>query len=194
MIELLGLDRDLVEAAAQASLPITHDAKAFTAWVRALSPRAKDTWLLRAADEPELALGCQLLRAFRASQNIGDARARRTVAELRVRAEEVAQTRLREETRSRQRAKEAAQRAKLAAFSALTKREGSAWSELDALITQGEYIDALKIASELHDLALHRQAKDDFDKRLDELKKRHLPARRGFFVRWSRQRRLRDDR
>lgn len=192
MIAFLGLDRDLVEAAAEASAPMMHDASAFSAWVRALSPRAKDDWLLRAAEEPDLALGGQLLRAFRASHAIGASRDRRTVLALRTRAEEIAQARLRTETLRRQQAKQAAQRAKVAAFTSLTKREGGAWSELEALIAKGEYLEALKITSELHELALHRQSKDDFEKRLDDLKKRH-PTRRGFFVRWSRQRRLRDE-
>jgi hypothetical protein len=62
----------------------------------ALTLRAKDAWLARAIDHPELGLGAELRRAFR-SEKKGSPRVGRRVAELRAVADEVREKRQRAE-------------------------------------------------------------------------------------------------
>ncbi len=83
LVEFLGIDIDLLRAAARASARPASDANAFRHWVTHLPPARKEAWLLHAAREPELPLGSALLRAFRAEQSPGKEK-RRTVGELRV--------------------------------------------------------------------------------------------------------------
>ena len=77
MVEFLRIDEDLVSVAAEGSSPISDDRAALMTWTLALSPRAKDEWLRRAVDDPGLALGGELLRAFRASTRLRSASKRR---------------------------------------------------------------------------------------------------------------------
>jgi hypothetical protein len=87
MIEFLRIDVDLVAAASCGSAAATEDGAPFRRWLMALSAKEKDAWLRRAADEPDLALGGELRRAFRATAKSEHAGARRTVGELRALAE-----------------------------------------------------------------------------------------------------------
>lgn len=192
MADFLGIDADLVAAAAEGSPPLADDLELLKAWVRKMPARTKDQWLVRAVEAPALPLGGQLLRAFRATQKPESNGTRRTFAQIRARADELANERLRLRTLARQREKEAAQRAKADAFTALAKREGAVWKELEERITKSDYLEALRIAGELRDLAAHRQDTDAFQAKLDRLKQLHGKTRRGFFVRWTRQRQLRD--
>ena len=66
MVEFLRIDEDLISAAAEGSGQPSDDRAAMRRWALALPPRAKDEWLRRAIDAPDLALGGELLRAFRA--------------------------------------------------------------------------------------------------------------------------------
>src|SRR5690606_29226727 len=59
------------------------DGAPFRRWLAALPAKEKDAWLMRAADEPELGLGGELLRAFRATTKAEHHGTRRTVRELR---------------------------------------------------------------------------------------------------------------
>ena len=83
MVEFLRIDVHLIAAAAGASAPAADDRKPFQRWVKALSAKEKDGWLRRAADAPDLALGGELLRVFRATSKSQHVDAHRTVAELR---------------------------------------------------------------------------------------------------------------
>jgi hypothetical protein len=67
MVEFLRIDVGLVAAAAGASAAVTQDGAPLRRWLAALSPKEKDAWLRRAVDEPDLPLGGELLRAFRAT-------------------------------------------------------------------------------------------------------------------------------
>jgi hypothetical protein len=87
MVEFLRIDGDLLDAAAAASRAATGDGKELRSWVSRLSPEAKDRWLERAVAEPELALGGELLRAFRKEKKVEPGPDRRTVRELRAAAE-----------------------------------------------------------------------------------------------------------
>ena len=81
MVEFLRIDEALVAAAAAASPPLTDDTAAFRAWSRTLSRNAKDAWLARAIEEPDLALGAELLRTFRQQVKV-PRRTARSVASL----------------------------------------------------------------------------------------------------------------
>lgn len=82
MIDFLRLDAGLVATAATRSSSGSGDAAACRRWVRARSAKEKDAWLRRAVDEPELALGGEMLRAFRATSKHRHSRAQRTAGEL----------------------------------------------------------------------------------------------------------------
>jgi hypothetical protein len=87
MIEYLRVDPDLVAAAASASARTTDDRKALLRWVAALSAKEKTAWLERAIVEPDLVIGAELERTFRAKKKTRRAQSRRTVAQLRAQAE-----------------------------------------------------------------------------------------------------------
>lgn len=88
MVEFLRIDEDLISAAAEGSARTSNDRRALAKWVLALSPRAKDEWLSRAIRDPDLALGTELLGAFRkGTKPVRAAAARRTVANLLAMAE-----------------------------------------------------------------------------------------------------------
>jgi hypothetical protein len=74
MIELLRIDVDLVAAAASSSAASTHDKAAFRRWVVGLSTDAKDAWGGRAASDPELALGAELLPHVEVEDSFQDPR------------------------------------------------------------------------------------------------------------------------
>ena len=80
-------DTDLLRAAAAASPALTNDSAAARGWLLALNPRAKDEWLERALNHPNLALGTELRRAFRQQTEAPLASPRRRAAELRATAE-----------------------------------------------------------------------------------------------------------
>lgn len=87
MIEFLRIDVDLVSAAASGSAAATEDGASFRRWLAALPAKEKDVWLRRAADDPDLALGAELFRAFRATVKAARPGARRTAGDLRAFAE-----------------------------------------------------------------------------------------------------------
>ena len=82
LVEFFRIDEDLIAAAAEASEAETVDLAALRRWVLGLSPRKKDEWLRRAIDDPDLALGGDLLAAFRAQLKPPPASKQRTVAQL----------------------------------------------------------------------------------------------------------------
>ena len=65
LADLLGLDEDLLQAAAEASTAERHDPDALRRWIAGLSPKDKDYWLLRSVEHPEHPPGSELLAAFR---------------------------------------------------------------------------------------------------------------------------------
>jgi hypothetical protein len=110
MVEFLRIDVDLLDAAASGSTAPAGEGKRFRAWVTHLPQEEKDTWLLRAATDPDLALGGELLRAFRATESRTAAVKRRTVADLRALAETQRAAQERAETAHAKKAQEAAAR------------------------------------------------------------------------------------
>jgi hypothetical protein len=183
LVEFLRIDEDLVAAAATASTADCDDTEAVRAWVMALSPRAKDQWLTRAIDDPDLAIGADLRRTFR-SNRTGASTPGRRVAELRAAAEEMRDRRERAERLAEERANKAAEASKSRRLDALASRLESAWRELEAMVDKKEYDAAVKLAIDLRDLAKRDGAEVSFAKPFEEMRKRRF-RRRRFFERWK---------
>jgi hypothetical protein len=184
LVDLLRLDVDLVAAASAGAAP-SDDGAPFRRWVAALSAKEKDGWLKRAAEEPDLALGGELLRTFRASHRAQDRSGRRTVGELRALAEAQEAEREKAEAAREKKAKNAADAARQRQLTKLARDVEAAWADLEKLIESSGYDEAVRLAVDLRDLAVRESAAAEFSARFEELRKRKL-RRRGFFDRWKR--------
>jgi hypothetical protein len=185
MVEFLRIDEDLLAAAAGASAADTDDTEALRAWAAAMSPRAKDGWLGRAIEDPDLSIGAELRRTFR-SQTKTASRWGRRVSELRAAAESMREARERAEPVAREQAKKVADAARRKRLDALSTKVDGAWTELEALVDKKDYDAAIKLAIDLRDLARRDGGIAPFAKRFEALRKRQL-RRRGFFDRWKLQ-------
>ena len=184
MAELLRIDFDLVRAAAARSDAADADGAAFRRWVLALPAKRKDEWLGRAADEPDLPLGAELLRTFRAISRPGDGPRRRTAAELRARAEELGHERELAEAARAEKARLAAAAKRKRHLSTLARDLDGAWLRLETLVSESSYDDALALALDLREID-ERAGERTFAERFEAMRKRQL-RRRGFFDRWKR--------
>jgi len=186
MVEFLRIDEDLISAAAEASEKDAADGRALRNWVRELAPRAKDEWLRRAVEDPDLALGGELLRAFRGDAKPAHAAGRRTVADLLANAEAHRERRERAQTERAAKAQKAAEAARTKQLDRLATRVIAAWKELEALVEKSAYDDAMTLAIDLRDLAKRDGTSVQFAARFEATRKRQL-RRRGFFDRWKRE-------
>jgi hypothetical protein len=84
----LRVDPDLLAAAAEAGIEDTGELERFRSWVERLPAREQQRWLLRAADNLDLAVGSVLLGEFRRAEPPLAGNQGRTVAQLLDRAEE----------------------------------------------------------------------------------------------------------
>ncbi len=185
MVEFLRIDVDLVAAAASGSAARANEAEPFRRWLRGLSARDKDAWLNRAAEDPGLALGGELLRAFRTTVKGKRAKSRRTVGEIRAYAGEQRAEREKIETARSKKAMAAAEAARRRHLAKLASDVDGAWMNLEKLIEASGYDEAVKLAIDLRDLAVRDKSSAAFAKRFDAMRKRQL-RRRGFFDRWKR--------
>ena len=185
MVEFLRLDVDLLAAATSGSGSAANDVEPFRHWVAGLSEKAKDAWLRRAADEPDLPLGGELLRAFRATVIVRRREAGRAVAELRTIAGEKRAAREKAEVARTKKAKEAAERERQRRLTNLGRDVHAGWEQLENLVASSAYDEAVNLAIDLRDLAARDGEATGFAKRFEAMRKRHL-RRRGFFERWRR--------
>jgi hypothetical protein len=88
LVEFLRIDRDLLSAAAAASPPLADDTAAARRWLLGLSPRAKELWLQRALENPNVALGMELRGTFRQQTKAPFPNPQRRAAELLAAAED----------------------------------------------------------------------------------------------------------
>lgn len=181
MAEFLRIDDDLVAAASGSSVAI-EDTAPFRRWIGSLSAKEKDAWLRRAADEPDLALGGELLRAFRATVRGEHSGVRRTVSALRALAESRRAERERVEAARAMKAKAATDRARQGHLRKLGRDVDGAWAKLEKLIEASHYDEAVTLALDLRDLAARNGTSTSFGKRFEVMRKRRL-RRRGFFDR-----------
>lgn len=138
----------------------------------------------RAIDDPDLALGLEMRRAFR-KETKAPPRAARRVAELRDAAEQMREKRAQAERLAREKAKRAAEVAKTKRLDALATKVDKAWADLEALVAKSAYDDALKLAFDLRDVAKRDGSDMGFAASFEAMRKRQL-RRRGFFDRWKR--------
>jgi hypothetical protein len=184
MVDFLRIDLDLVSAVCGASADAVVGGESLRRWLVGLSTKDKDAWLRRAADEPDLALGSELMRAFRA-RSAGARRApRRTVEELRALAETRRRERKNAEEACAKKAKALAEAQRQRRLTTLDRNVQGAWSKLEKLIESSSYDEAVKLAVDLRDLAVRGGDADAFAKRFDALH-RQQTRRRGFFDRWK---------
>jgi hypothetical protein len=183
MVEFLRIDLDLVAAGGSAAA--TDDGAAFRRWVVALPDTQKNAWLRRAADEPDLALGGELLRTFRATAKGDRVSARRTVGELRALAAAQRTDRENAEVARANKAKTAADAVRKRHLTALGRDVDRAWTNLEKLVEASRYDAATTLALDLRDLATRDGTAGGFTDRFDAMRKRQL-RRRAFFDRWKR--------
>jgi len=187
LCDFLGIDSDLVAAAARGSA-VQDDGAAFRRWVKALSAKDKDAWLDRAAGEPDLALGAELLASFRKLHPQRSAGKPRVVGELRAIARELAAAREKAAKLRREKARQAATRARDGALDTVAKKGNAAWDELEALVDGRQYAAAVQLAVDLRDLARRDRQTDAFEEQFRAMKKRQV-RRPTFFAHWSRRQR-----
>jgi hypothetical protein len=185
LVDFLRIDEDLVAAAASGSSAATADDAPFRQWVAALSTKEKDAWLRRATDNPDLALGGELLRAFRATAQGERSGARRTVGTLRALAESQRAQREKAEAARATKAKAAADRARQRHLTKLGTDVAGAWAKLEKLVEASRYDEAVTLAVDLRDVATLDGTSVGFTKRFEAMHRRQL-RRRGFFDRWKR--------
>lgn len=180
LIDFLRVDPDLFAAAAEASAAEVDDGQQLRAWVKALPVSEKNSWLLRATDQPDMALGRAILATFRRAHPAAMADAPRTVAELRERAGQLGAERTAKEERAHARARKAAERARAKRLDGLAARWDVAWEDLAKLVDSRAYDQAVALAIDLRDLSVRDDRGPDFEARFGALKKVH-GRRRGFF-------------
>lgn len=185
LVEFLRIDQDLLAVAAQSGDEDGDDADRFQEWVRQLSVGEQQCWLLRAADNPDLALGSALLGEFRRAHPAVADRPRRTVAQLLARAEELEDARQREALQRQAQARAAAAAARERQLSALGRRGASAWQELEQLVAARSYDEAVRLVVDLREVAVRADGLEEFDRRLADIRQRYA-RRRAFLERLRR--------
>ena len=180
LVDFLEVDQDSFTAAAEGSPASNHDEDAVLQWVRSMSGRQQQQWLLRAIERPELTLGAQMISTFR-EQNPTAVSSVRTLGELRARAEVIRKARELEafEASEVDRARrEAEQECEL---QQLRKRWATSWTRLERLINDKQYDEAAELTMKLRDADAGRRT-PDFEERLASLKG-HTGRRRGYWQR-----------
>jgi hypothetical protein len=184
LADFLRLDQDLLAAAAESDDEDRDEPGRFRAWVKRLPAQQQERWLLRAADNPDLRLGSELLGEFRRAHPPVTS-GRRTVARLQARVEELRAARRRAAAERAARARAAAAAARSKRLAELARRGDAAWQELEQLVEARAYDQAVRLAMDLRDAAAQAGRPEGFDRRIAELKQRH-GRRRGFLDRLQR--------
>jgi len=184
LAEFLRLDQDLLAAAAESDDEDRDEPGHFKAWVKSLPAREWERWLLRAADNPDLRLGSELLGEFRRAHPPVTS-GRRPVARLQARAEELRAARRRAAAERAAQTRAAASAAKSKRLAAMARRGDAAWQELDQLVEASAYDQAVRLAMDLRAAASQASKPEEFDRRIAEVKQRY-GRRRGFLDRLRR--------
>ena len=184
LAEFLRLDQDLLAAAAESHDEDRDEPGRFRAWVKSLPVQERERWLLRAADNPDLRLGSELLGEFRRAHPPVTS-GRRTVARLQAGAEELRAARRRAAAERAAQARAAAAAARSGRLAGLARRGAAAWRELEQLVEVKAYDQAVRLAMDLREAAAHAGKPDEFDRRIAEVKQRY-GRRRAFLDRLRR--------
>lgn len=183
LIEFLDIHDDFIKFAAQASAPLNAgpNRKELALWIQNLPVQEKDNLLVDAITETGERWKIALMRRFHQNNSTTastkTARKRcRTVKDLLAAAHALAEerTRLIEEETARQKAEEAANRARY--LNQLEKCEGEVWSQIEAHIQKVqpmEYDKAIALLTDLRDLAVQRGTQALFRSSLEKLRRTH---------------------
>ena len=180
LVEFLELDRDLLAAAAEGSAERHREREALEQWVRSLPSKQQLRWLLRAVEQPQLALGAQMEASFH-DQSPVRAPPPRTLGELRARAELICEQREREQEAVREREQAAREAEREQELRRLRRRWAASWKRLEQLVDDKDYEQAAALTLKLRDADLSRRA-PDFQQRLTSMKQR-TGRRRGYWQR-----------
>ena len=186
LAEFLGIDPDLISAAAERSAhqesPVLSGEE-IGEWVRALSSAEKDAIVTRLIDGDAAHLSAEVRQ--RAIFEIRgavrpDERPGRTAGEIRTRAETIAAERKRKEAEQRAREKARRERAEAEArkqrLESLAGKENDLWSTVDKLIATKQpkrYDQAVSFLQDLHDLAALKGKGSDFKFRMGALQRQN---------------------
>ena len=187
-----GIEPDLVEAAAERSAAASEDKMSSDVTrqvIEAMPDREKTALLMRLFDgDPHVA--AELRAGVRKNLDRGTeapTSARRTVRELRARADDIRLARERADAEKaaeeRRRQTEAAERARQARLDAIQRRGDSVWREIEEEIERRNatgYDNAAALLSDLKVLAEQQGTTGVFLRRLLEIRERH--ARKGRFI------------
>ena len=169
LIELFGLDEDLIQVAAEPSGALDEgisDGDLRRA-IAQLPAGERDAFLLRLArGEPHLSLVLNRRLGVLSGVPKGEATQRRSVGALFAAAEAL------REHRRRERAA-AAEAQRFAELKALAGQEDETWREVDALIQRSQakaYEEAVRLLKKLQDLADYQRRQSAFEKHLDQIR------------------------
>lgn len=183
-IDFLRLDGDLVQAAAQASPPMTAgpDEGALPGWIAGLPEAEKTQLLVRVAGDAPASVRAELLRRFRQAHRTVTAPAEggRTVGELLEAADRIAGERSRAEAvraaHEKERREREAGKARALHLDRLAPREEETWGQVDALVATKQpksYDQAVSLLKDLRDLATRDGREPVFAARLQALREAH---------------------
>ncbi|MFI9642538.1 hypothetical protein ACIG87_21175 [Micromonospora sp. NPDC051925] len=187
LVEFLRIDTDLLDAAAEASPPLTRSEPTpaeLRRWLRGLPTGKKDELLLRVMHDGDIPVRAELRRQFRAAHPAGaptdDPADTRTAGQLRKAAgarwterQRVAQQQRAAEQAREERARQAARERRLTELAAAPER---AWQQVDTLIETRkprEYDTAVKLLTDLAALGERDGRQAEFAKRVQLLRQVH---------------------
>lgn len=181
-IDIMGLDRDLVVAAAEGSRQTSAvpPVKEIGRWLAALDEHDKVALLTRVA-RGETGVAAALMRRFRRQESRSEATTTlRTAGALRARAEELAEHRrqgilAREATARARRAREQAA-ARERRLTTLAKRQGDAWRRVEALVITkrpGDYDAAVTLLKDLCEIGDRNDRSAEIAGRIRALREVH---------------------
>jgi hypothetical protein len=187
----LGVDEDLIGAAAEASTPTSSlpapNERDVLDWLAKQSPNEKDKWLARLFTGEVTSIATEMVRQFRLDMEPipqqSTVMTQRTVEELQERAMTLAEER---ERLAKQKAAEEAERSRQQAeaertqyLDTLVGKENRLWAELETLANtkQAKYYDtAVRLLRDLRDLA-QRQGDGEFHARANQFRTAHAHQR-----------------
>jgi hypothetical protein len=186
LIDFLGIDKDLVAAAAENSAPLNSgpSPEDLDIWIRNLPENQKNVLLMTAISESGDRWKNELLRRFNREKKPSTSQAApaagRTASELLSAAQARAQRRTRraEVDRIREvarwKAKEEAERADY--LDQLAKREDAVWNDVIAYIQQRQpkgYDQAIRLLIDLRELAIRQGHETEFRAKIENLRATH---------------------
>lgn len=200
LAEFLRIEDDLLEAAAEDSPPtvrLTPSEEEARQWLCALPDAEKDDLLLRLAQD-DAHVSAEVRRRIRESgipAGVGgmDVR-RRTVGELLAAADRRHREREQRQAQERERRQQEQAAARAAYLDSLAVRQEEIWRQVESLVATkrpSEYAVAIRLLTDLRDVAEREQQAKDFAARIMDLHVRH--ARKVSFVNRLNQAGLRSD-